>query len=192
MFSQEQYLPINRDFTLRYEPCLYKVNSEIHTAVRPFISSEVEKCAPLDSLNTNFIKDSKFNKTWVGRKLWKEHLFEIKGEDYTVNLDPAVEFRETHDEKNNYFTNTRGFWVSGTFGKRFSYSSAFFESQSKFPSYIDSLVRFTRVIPGGARTKKLYGNYDYAIASGTVSYSLKKYFNFQFGHDKVFIGDGYR
>ena len=47
-------------------------------------------------------------------------------------------------------------------------------------------------VPGQGRTKKLYGSRDFAFATGTISYSLKKYFNFQFGHDKNFIGDGYR
>ena len=42
------------------------------------------------------------------------------------------------------------------------------------------------------RIKNYNGSFDNDIASGTISYSLKKHFNLQFGNDKVFIGDGYR
>jgi len=41
-------------------------------------------------------------------------------------------------------------------------------------------------------TITLNGRYDYGTVNGTISYRLKKYFSFQFGHDKNFIGDGYR
>lgn len=193
--AQEFYLPINRDFTLNYESHLYRSDTASHTAIRPFLSSEVNRFFPVDSIDRNELKDSKFNQTWVGRKLRREHLLEVRNEDYTINLDPAFEQRITIDTKKNNelsYINTRGFWITGTFGKRFSYQGSFYESQGKFPDYLDSAIRVNRVVPGGARPKRLYDNFDYAIASGTVSYSLKKYFNFQFGHDRVFIGDGYR
>lgn len=194
-FAQQYYLPLNREYNLNYEPYVYSLNSDMHTAVRPFISSEVAMNAPFDSLNTNWLPDSKFNRSLLGRKLRKEHLLEVKGEDYTINLDPVFELQGSYSNAiNDKFThvNTRGVWVSGTIGRGFSFSSSFYESQSTFPDYIDSLVQSTRVVPGGARRKNLYGSFDYNIATGTISYSLKKYFNFQFGHDKVFIGDGYR
>ncbi|MFI5218011.1 MAG: hypothetical protein ACHQNT_00895 [Bacteroidia bacterium] len=194
LWPQQFYLPLNRDYNLRYEPWLYNLQSDMHTSVRPFMSNEVEKNAPFDSLSSaHYIRDNKFNNTWVGRKLFKEHLFEVKGEDFNFYLDPAFEFKIMHDrDKGNLVVNTRGVWLSGNIGERFSFSTSFYESLSKFPAYLDSFIQVQRVIPGGARPKKLYGNYDYNIASGTISYSLKKYFNFQFGHDKVFIGDGYR
>jgi hypothetical protein len=193
--GQENYIPINREFNLRYEPWLYSLESDMHTAIRPFISSEVAKNAPLDSLDSAQVKDSKFNNTWGGRKLRKEHFLEAKGEDYNLYLDPVFEFQgslnNSESDKSTYI-NTRGLWVSGNIGKRFSFSTSFYESQSTFPDYIDSAVNKTQVVPGGARIKNLDGSFDYGIASGTISYSLKKYFNFQLGHDKFFYGDGYR
>lgn len=193
LWSQQFYLPLNQNYNLRYEPWLYNLQSDMHTSVRPFMSSEVEKNAPFDSLSSAHVKESKFNNSWVGRKLKKEHLFEVKGEDYNFYVDPVFEFAGMYDADSQFvYTNTRGIWLSGNIGDRFSFSTSFYESQSKFPTYIDSFVKITHVVPGGARIKKLYDKFDYNIASGTISYSLKKYFNFQFGHDKVFIGDGYR
>lgn len=193
VFSQEYYLPLNREYNLRYEPYLYSTQSQVHTSVRPFISSEAAVAAPLDSLNTNYLNDSKFNNSWIGRKLRREHLLEVMHEDYNIFFDPVFEFSGTADDDDNfYFTGTKGARIAGTIGERFSFASDFYETQARFPQYVDSMIRATNVVPGGARVKQLYGNFDYAIASGSVSYSLKKYFNFQLGHDKVFIGDGYR
>jgi hypothetical protein len=194
-FSQQYYLPTNRDYNLRYEPWLYSLQSDMHTAMRPFMSSDVLKNAPLDSLDSSHVKDNKFNNTWVGRKLRKEHLFHVQGEDYNFYLDPVFEFQGYYSNSSNdkfTYENTRGIWLSGNIGERFSFSTNFYESQSQFPDYIDSAIHKTTVVPGGARIKNLNGSFDYNIASGTISYSLKKYFNFQFGNDKVFIGDGYR
>jgi hypothetical protein len=48
-------------------------------------------------------------------------------------------------------------------------------------------------MPGQGRTKPFgEGALDYANASGYISWSPGKFFNFQFGHGKQFWGDGYR
>ena len=48
-------------------------------------------------------------------------------------------------------------------------------------------------MPGQGRVKPYEtGAWDYANASGYISWSPGKYFNFQLGHGKHFWGDGYR
>ncbi|MBK8414092.1 MAG: hypothetical protein IPL22_06010 [Bacteroidetes bacterium] len=85
-----------------------------------------------------------------------------------------------------------GITVGGTFLET-SFHFIFIRGiASYFPSYIDSVVEATFVVPGGSRIKNFNDKYDYGTASGTISYSLKKHFSFQLGHDKNFIGDGYR
>ena len=56
-----------------------------------------------------------------------------------------------------------------------------------------SYIKQNKVVPGQgyARTFKENG-FDYAMASGYVSYRSDKFFSVQFGHGKHFIGDGYR
>ncbi|HLC83941.1 MAG TPA: hypothetical protein VJI69_08925, partial [Bacteroidia bacterium] len=101
--------------------------------------------------------------------------------------------------------NTRGFLVRGSIGKKFSFESSFYENQATYAKYIDNYIDGTNdlfpqtanyqydVIPGQGRAKKFKKNgYDYAMASGYVSYSPIKMFNFQVGHGKHFVGDGCR
>jgi hypothetical protein len=192
--AQETYVPINREMNVRYETYLNSCKSDFHTSVKPYLSKDMNRILNYDSVSGPHVKDNKFNNSLVGRKLRKEHLLQAKGEDFRLNLDPIFEFSGGRDFESDQtiFTNSRGLWFSGYIGERFSFSSSFMESQAKFPNYVDSMIHRSHVVPGGARPKKLYEEFDYNIASGTISYSLKKYFNFQFGIDKNFIGDGYR
>lgn len=194
--AQERYLPLNRNYTLAYEATLYRTDTNAHTAFRPFLSSTVNKYTHLDSCLSPSKREGKFFSRWIGRKLFSEHFLDVQNEDYTLYLDPLFEFRGTtwsENSKDLYYINTRGIQAGGTLGKGFSFYTSFYESQGYFPGYMDSLIRATRIVPGGGRIKRFYSTaFDYSIASGYISYSLPRYFNFQFGHDKVFIGDGYR
>ncbi|MEZ5109859.1 MAG: hypothetical protein R2829_12935 [Bacteroidia bacterium] len=74
----------------------------------------------------------------------------------------------------------------------FPFLQLFFENQARFPAYIDTFALRYSIIPGEGRIKRQYGSCDYANVSGTISYTINRHFNVQFGHDKNFTGDGYR
>lgn len=194
--AQHYYLNLNNDVNARYDSSLYKVGSLFHTSIKPYFSDEIMLVRPVDSITPYMMKPTKFQKTWVGRKLFNEHLLEVREDDYFLYGDIIMEFNggrsmETDGDK-NVFINSRGIAVGGTFGKHFSFNSSFLESQSTFSSYIDSAIRRTYVVPGASRIKNYDDKFDYGTVAGTIAFSLKKHFSFQLGHDKNFIGDGYR
>ncbi len=194
--AQHYYIPLNNEYMSRYDSSLYKVGVNFHTSVKPYISDEIMAVTPVDSLDAFKLNDTKFNKTRVGRKLRNEHLVQVREDDYFIYGDINFEFNggksmETIEDK-NCFINSRGIAVGGTFGQHFSFNSSFVESQSTFSSYLDSAIRETLVVPGASRIKNYDKKFDYGTATGSIAYSLKKHFSFQFGHDKNFIGDGYR
>jgi hypothetical protein len=194
--SQHYYIPMNRDIYDRYDPYLYKVGSSFHPSIKPYHSTDIAAVASLDSIDHPVRRDSVFNKKWVGRKLRNEHLVEVREDDFFLYGDLHFELsggKAMEDAGNKtVYNNSRGISVGGTFGERFSFASTFLESQALFPTYIDSAVRETYVVPGGSRVKTIDDKFDYGTASGSIAYSLKKHFSFQFGYDKNFIGDGYR
>ena len=195
LVAQNAFIPLSNPIEGLYEPYINTVGSTVHTSGKPLLLKDVETNTPFDSLNTSRVKDNKFTRTLVGRKLFKEHLLRVEEDDIKIFLDPVLEFSGGQDQENNknFTTNTRGLWISGSVGKRFSFSTTFYENQSSFPTYLDSVVRKTRVVPGQGRVKNFENNsFDYASASGTISFQLNKHFTFQYGHDKVFFGDGYR
>jgi hypothetical protein len=191
--AQHFYLPLNNEVNSRYDSILYMPGQNFHTAIKPYISNEVAPLISIDSIPAYVVKEKK---TWVGRKLFNEHLVEIKEDDFFIYGDPYLELSggrsmETGGYENK-FINSRGISVGGTFGNHFSFVSTFVESQATFSNYLDSVIRITRVVPGGSRVKNFGQTFDYGTASGTIAFSLKKHFSFQLGHDKNFIGDGYR
>jgi hypothetical protein len=123
--------------------------------------------------------------------------------DPLFNFEFGKDFADKTGEK--LFKNTRGLLVRGNIGKKFSFESSFYENQATYTKYIDDYIVSTNklfpqsanyvydVVPGQGRSKVFKKNgYDYAMASGYISYSPIKLFNIQVGHGKHFVGDGYR
>src|SRR5690606_467433 len=144
------------------------------------------------------------NKTsWLGRKWWNEHMVAFKGKNYWFTLDPGVDLLlgKDFDSKENYtYNNTRLAFVQGGLGKKLNFHAVIYESQGRFADYYNEYAYSiapgeggVAVVPGFGVAKDFKGDaFDYPLATGYLSYSPNKMFNFQFGHDKNFLGDGYR
>lgn len=198
---------INIPFThQRYVDYEYALNKQkgVHTAVKPYSYSEVSKFYDFEAEKKPFLKPDA--SSWIARKFWNEHLLQIKKPDYWLTLDFLVDVqlgKDNSDEQSYTFNNTRLAKIDGGFGKNFSYSAVVYESQGRFAQYINTYVSnpdkqtFKPVsseglVPGRGKAKGFGTGYDYPVAEGYLNYKASKYFNFQFGHGKNFIGDGYR
>jgi len=176
----------------------YDSNENAHTSFKPFQYSEATKYVDLTTQKTALLKNKE---TWSGRKLWNEHLFKIQEEDYWFTVNPIFDLQLGKDNSDVDYTynNTRGFQIQGGLGKDLSFSSSFYESQGRFSEYINDFIRANNplgaagTVPGRGKGKSFKdGGFDYPIAEAYLSYTPSKFFNFQFGHGKNFIGDGYR
>jgi hypothetical protein len=188
--SFSQLLPLSNDIDKQIGAKIYSTKNDFHTSVKPYIQSQV------DSTGAPSLQKDSLRRSWVTRKLFYEHLVDIKKTDYTFQFDFLPDFLIGRDNKNskNIWLNTRGFQAQGTIGKGFSFHTDFYENQGVFPSYIDTFVSSNGNIMPGQGAIKLFGSngYDYAYATGYIAYQPNKYFNFQLGNDRNFIGDGYR
>lgn len=132
-------------------------------------------------------------RSWVHRKLLREHLFEFKNPEYFFYADFLPDMLVGRSSDNNtIWQNTRGAQVGGRIGK-FSFQSSFFENQAKLPLYLDQYGKSELIVPAQG-TIRPYGSngVDYNYASALLNYDASKYLNVQLGYDKNFIGDGYR
>ena len=167
----------------------------VHSAFKPLRINDIRRVINPDTIVGVNDSSSRFSRTWIGRKLYREHLFKLDSSDYQIYLDPLFSFDIGKDFlfKKNTYTNSRGFQISGNFGKKFSFYTCFWENQARFVNYVDSFIQRQNVVPGQGRIKPFgNGGYDFAWVAGYLSYSPSKYFNFQLGNDKQFVGDGYR
>jgi len=193
LFSQQLNFPLNNPFLISLEKKVSAPDTFFHTAIKPWLYSELNKIVDLDSLQSTLNKNTKSR---IGKKLFNEHLIHINKDGLNLTIDPALNFEVGKDlVKNNEmkFVNTRGFQVEGSIQKKFSFFTTFYENQAKFIEYLDKNIQLYRVVPGQGLIKDFKGSgFDYAWASGYISYTPSKYVNIQFGHGKNFWGDGYR
>jgi hypothetical protein len=162
------------------------------------------------SLKPYFIDDSTLNsskislvqmggkiegKSWVQRKLFDEHLIQIEKPDFTFYADLLLDGFIGKDKEKGGTTwlNTRGYQLGGTIGKKFSFYTSGFENQGVFPTYINDFINENNLIPGQAYDRS-FGKpiKDWSYSTALLSYTPSKYVNFILGHDKNFIGEGYR
>ncbi len=137
-------------------------------------------------------------KSWFGRKLFDEHFFAINKDDYFITIDPVIDLQLGKDNLSQYkyqFQNTRGIRVEGALGKQFSFSSTLLENWARFPKFLDryAWIHHPPTIPGYGLNKSEDRKFeDYPYAEGYIAYKPSKYFFFELGHGKHFIGNGYR
>ncbi len=164
-----------------------------HSSFKPYLFSEASKHVDLDDLKNSLLKDKN---SWFGRKFWDEHFFEVQAEDYWFTIDPIVDLQVGKDSEADdpTYTNTRAVRIQGGLGTNFSFSASLYESQARFASYINKYsYEHISTVPGRGKGKGFKnGGFDYPVTEAYLSYTPNKFFNFQFGHGKNFIGDGYR
>ena len=163
-----------------------------HTSFKPYRKSDVLKTILPDTASGTPVKQPK---TWAGRALWTNNLLSLDSSEFQLYADPLFSFDIGKDNNtgNTTYLNARGIQFFGNLGKKVSFYTSFWENQGRFVNYVDSFIVDNQVVPGQGRVKPFgTGGWDYAIANGYVSYTPSRFFNFQFGNDKQFIGDGYR
>jgi hypothetical protein len=158
------------------------------------------------------IRDSSKQYYEFSERLFKKHLFEIKGDDYSIQISPVLnvglgkDYADTTSRR--LFNNTRGFLVEVDLTDKFSFTSALYENQNRFTHYEsnyynsigerypnpDSTYNIQNgIVPGAARTKIFKEDgFDYAYAIGNVVYAPKSYLRFMLGNNANFVGEGYR
>ena len=192
--TQAQYIQLNNDVNNRIEGALSHTHSRFHSDVKPFLQRDVDSILNLDSVLYPEIH-TVFSHSLLGRKLLNEHFLQLSRPGFAFTLDPIFNFEMGRDfsGSRNAWVNTRGAAFSGTIGKYFSFETRFFENQATFIAPIQSLIGQIGVIPGQGTSKGFKTNgYDYFMSEAYISYSPSRYFNFQLGQGKNFIGDGYR
>lgn len=196
-------IPFTHQRYVDYEFAMHKSNGT-HTASKPYLYNDVNQYVNLDSVKSQFLKPEV--QTWTGKKLWNEHLLSVQKEDYWFTLDFLLDVQFGKDNSDNVsftYNNSRVLQVNGGLGEQFSFSATIYESQGRFASYVNDYIEnpslnfrptFSEgLVPGRGKAKRFKEDaFDYPVAEGYLSYTPSKYLQFQFGHGKNFIGDGYR
>jgi hypothetical protein len=80
-FAQIGFAALSNTEQYRYEKGLYSLSNESHTSFKPYLIKDLKTISFFDSLQNTVLPTKPFYKTLAGRKIFKEHLLEVREDD---------------------------------------------------------------------------------------------------------------
>lgn len=184
--AQQGIVPIQQYYTIHYE----RTNSDsafIPLTQKPFLGDKPLRSSCMDSLKT-------WGKGWLTKiqtEGWVNYEFKI----FSLHINPLMNLSTgLENGTRNFYNNVRGIQAYGNISDKIFYHTTYYESQSIFPQYLHAFVSDTGVVPGQGRVKGLVRkkSFDYGWAESVIAYKANAYFDMVLGHNRNFIGFGYR
>ena len=219
--AQSSLAPLNEDYYHaidRYEVKTGKVVSQIFTAVKPYKRSDI--VAFVDSLphaenfqsradqfNYDYLRNDSWEwsraETSLSKKPFLKSLYKRKSDAYYVDEDafdlhisPVLYLGAGQDSRRDdpIFINTRGVEIRGMVDRKVGFYTYLTDNQALLPSYVWDQMSGNPVIPHEGFWKEFKDGkgVDFFQARGYITFEATRHINIQFGHDRFFIGNGYR
>ena len=221
ILSQSVFVPINADYQHlidRIEIKSGKLSNQLFTVHKGYSRADIiellDSCtndtllawSKKDNFNISYLYDD--NWEWSNRgnsdKALLKVLYTKKNAFYTVNrpdfifmINPILYLtlgKDRHENSKILYQNTRGFELRGWLDKKIGFYAMITENQALFPSF----ARINDSVPlvyGENYSKKKPSNpnvADFLSARGYLNAAIMPSWTIQFGHDKNFIGNGFR
>lgn len=219
--AQSNYAPLNEDYYHwidRYEVKAGQIIPEIFTSVKPYRRSAI--VAFIDSAARYEVFQSaadEFNRTYLQNDNWewsraassdsrkpvlrhfykkKSDLFHVDTEDFDLHINPVLYVGAGNDSRRNerLFVNTRGIEVRGMVDKKVGFYTYLTDNQALLPSYVSDWMTINPVVPheGFWKSNTNGDGVDFLQARGYITFEATRHIKLQLGHDRLFIGNGYR
>ena len=125
----------------------------------------------------------------------KANFYEVEDKDFFLAIDPVIQETQSYETKNKerIFLNSKGLTLRGMIANKFGFSAYLTDNQERGPSWFQQRVNQFDAVPGAGYYKAFHTTgFDYFDNRASIYFNTWKYFDWQFGYDKNFIGDGYR
>ena len=186
--AQQGRLPLHRDLYQAYEEHLNDKNVDFHTSIRPYLRKDINRETVLDTVLPphmwNWMRAVDRPKRSLGRRETNWRAGPI------LDLSLGVDLNDPEDVMN--YTAGGGLYVEGDIGPMLTVNLSARSYNVVPPSYVDSFATTWDVLPGLGYKGATNAPYNVSDWSGYVSFTPHRWFNFQLGRGKNFIGDGYR
>ncbi len=219
-FAQGSYIPYDRDYYHRIEryEILQGTNSPLfQTGVKPYrrdvMGSYLDSLAGSDVIRS---RSDMFNLAYLSQDNWEfvsretptstnpflKSIYRRPGdlahyysEEFDIHLSPVIYVGgglETENERRPARL-TRGIVMRGAIDKKVGFYTYMTTSESFFPSWVKNYASHNGAVPGEGFWKEYQSDgYGYFSAMGHVNFNFTKNIQAQIGHDRNFIGEGYR
>ena len=219
--SQSTNVSLNPDYyhwIERYEIKAGRVAPELFTAVKPWQRKAVVEF--LDSLRVKdsvfTSRSDRFNYEYITNDNWewsqaatseskkpvlrhfykkKSDLYHVDVPDFDLHVNPVFYFGSGTDNRLNesIYTNTRGVEIRGMVDRKIGFYTFLTDNQAILPYYVHQQMELNPVVPHETYWKTFKTNgVDFFQARAYIDFNLSKHINFQFGHDRTFVGNGVR
>lgn len=202
----------------RYEVVSGKLSPELFTTLKPYKRSWI--VAYLDSLHridgVFSSKSDEYNYQYLRNDSWEwsraetsnnpkpflKYIYRKKSDfanvdvpDFDFHVSPVLNFAGGWDSKSDMdpYINLRGLELRGMVDKKVGFYAFIGENQAVLPAYVNDEKNRTLAIPHEGFWKGFKTNgVDFFQARGYIDFGIAKHIYMQFGHDKMFVGNGVR
>lgn len=219
--AQSNYAPLNEDYYHwidRYEVKSGRIFPQIFTAVKPYKRADI--IVFLDSVGRYDVFQSRtdqFNRYYLLNDSWewsrsesnesktpilkhfyrkKSDFFYVDTDDFDLHINPVIYAGAGQDSRRDdmLYINTRGIEVRGMVDKKVGFYTYLTDNQAVLPSYVQDQLLTDLVVPheGFWKGYKEGAGIDFLQARGYITFEATRHINLQLGHDRFFIGNGYR
>jgi hypothetical protein len=221
VFAQSPFVPLNEDYyhwVDRYEVKSGRVMPHLFTGIRPWTRSDIVEM--VDSLNNLQLFESRadqFNYEYFNNDSWefskaessnsqkpvlrhfykkKADFFHVDEKWFDLHVNPVIHFSAGKDSEQDdlLYINTRGAEVRGMVDRKVGFYTFLTDNQTLLPSHSSYFIDSLNVVPheGFWKGYKEGRAVDFLHARGYITFQATRHINVQFGHDRFFIGNGYR
>lgn len=177
--AQQGFVPLSRVIDGGLTARMHAWKAPGHSAVRPY-SRQDAALFPMDT---------------AGPRALLPVLDRWAADSARVRFGPLVDLQAGLDAGQDPATTHRlggGLWFDADAGRHVTFHLDGMAWNERFPSYLDSLVRSTRMSPGEGYAYKAGDARAHYEVNGYVDAAAGKYFRFTLGRGKHFIGEGMR
>lgn len=185
--AQQLNIPLQNELNYRIEKIFY-TNQDFFTDIKPF---RIKKQF-IDSLHDTFILRSK-SKAIDG--LLNKSVVSVNNKNFLLEINPLISVlpKYSNNTENIDVNYQFGFGANAFIGNRLSLNFTGFYGSKSFDEYWQAYIDTLGIIPHFGTYQFKKGNtYQYWSMTGYISYRPWKYFNFETGKGKTFLGEGYR
>lgn len=203
---------LNEDFHIGVKPFQ-------RSAVISFLDSiKADRTMPLndtDFFNLDYLRQDSWewssDQTPMSKKtLWKRFyrkpsdFYYVQNKNFDLHLSPVTHLilGSENNSKDYLWLTARGVELRGNIGKKLGFYTYVSDTQAMFPQYVRNFTLSAReiyagypvyLLPGEGNVKSFSTKgMDFISARGYITFNPIKQINIQFGHDRNFIGNGYR
>lgn len=177
IFSQPIQLILENSFYQRFDKVLYNAGTDFHPQVKPYYQNQLNQINAYDSLYRFYFnpksssknENSKHQLSITASPILNAQIGNENWQELSAGINATVQYNNV---------------LAG--GIQYNYGN------SLFPQFLDTFIQQKNVVPGQGYAFLKDGRYTYQNTAAYLAYQPSKYFLFELGNGKHFIGDGYR